>query len=70
MLIVPVRRMEDADGGLTCLLGSEPRADAPRHFLPSECVVNRAAAEGCDLGVLTLDESKLPDGIRKALGIR
>lgn len=70
MLIVPARRVEEAEGGLTCVLGSEPGPDAPRQFLPSECVINRVVAEGSDLAVLTLDESKLPDGIRKALGLR
>lgn len=70
MLMVPVRMVEDAEGGLTCLLGSEPRADAQRQFVPTECVINRTEAEGFDLSVLTLDESKLPHGIRAALGLR
>ena len=69
MLIVPARKVEETEGGLTCLLGSEPRADAPRKFLPSKCVVNKTTMEGSDLAVLTLDESSLPEEIRKALGL-
>lgn len=51
------------------MLGSEPQADAPRQFLPIECVINRSAVEGSDLAVLALDDSRLPDGIKKALGL-
>lgn len=70
MLIVPARMVENADGGITCLLGSEPKADDPRQFIPFDCLTNRTEAEGSDLVVLTLDESRLPEEIRKALGLR
>jgi hypothetical protein len=69
MIIVPVRNIKDCDGGLTCLMGSEPKPDAEREFLPKECVANRVDSELGGLSVLILDESRLPDGIRKALGL-
>jgi hypothetical protein len=69
MIIVPVRKVEEADGGITCILGSEPGPDAEREFLPKECVLNRVDSEMGGLSVLTLDGSKLPERIRKALGL-
>jgi hypothetical protein len=69
MIIVPVRKVEEAEGGITCLLGSEPNPNAEREFLPTECVTNRVGSELGDLSVLTLDGSKLPERIRKVLGL-
>jgi hypothetical protein len=69
MIIVPVRKVEEADGGITCILGSEPSPDAEREFLPKECVLNRVDSEVGGLSVLTLDGSKLPEKIRRTLGL-
>jgi hypothetical protein len=69
MIIVPVRKVEEAEGGITCLLGSEPGPESVREFLPMECVLNRVDSEVGGLSVLTLDGSRLPEGIRKVLGL-
>jgi hypothetical protein len=67
MIIVPVRGVEECEGGITCLMGSEPRQDAEREFIPAECVVGRVDAGG--LSVLTLEGSELPERVRKVLGL-
>lgn len=70
MLVVPVRVSEIAEGGLWCRLGSEPPEDAPRRWVPNECILRRGSAEGTDLAVLVLDEASLPDSIREDLGLK
>jgi hypothetical protein len=69
MLIVPVRKVEEAEGGINCLLGSEPGPEAESVFLPMECVLNRVDSEPGGLSILTLDGSRIPEGIRKLLGM-
>ena len=69
MIIVPVRKVEEAEGGITCLLGSEPKQDAERAFLPNECVSSRIDSDVGGLSVLTLDATKLPEGIKKVIGL-
>lgn len=69
MLIVPVRSLESVQGGVWCLLGSEPRADAPRRWVPNECILNRAESDAGDMAVLVLDESRLPADLKADLGL-
>jgi hypothetical protein len=69
MIIVPVQKIKEKDGGITCLLGSEPRPEAKREFLPKDCVFNRVDSGAGGLSVLTLDDSKLPEAIKKVLGL-
>lgn len=70
MMIMPVRSMEVKEGGVWCRLGSEPPDDAPREWIPDDCILNKTVAEGSDLAVLTLDEGRLPERIRAAVGLK
>jgi hypothetical protein len=69
MIIVPVRGVEECEGGITCLVGSEPRSDAEREFIPAKCVVGRVDSDVGGLSVLTLDGSEIPERIKKVLGL-
>lgn len=69
MIIVPIRLVERTDEGVLCRLGSEPQEDAPIATVPSGCIVKFTLAENSDLGVLVLDPKKVPEDIRKALGL-
>jgi hypothetical protein len=68
MILMPVRVAERREDGVLCRLGSEPGPDAEVVFLPSDCIINMAVAEGSDLGVVTIDLERAPDGVRRALG--
>lgn len=70
MIIMPVRSLEEAEGGVWCRLGSQPASDAPKEWIPSDCILNRSVAEGGDIAVLVLDESKLPERIKASVGIK
>jgi hypothetical protein len=70
MIIMPVRSLEEAEGGVWCRLGSQPPEDAPKEWIPSECILNRSVVEGGELAVLVLDEASIPERIRRAVGLK
>lgn len=70
MIIMPVRYLEEAEGGVWCRLGSQPSQDAPREWVPADCILNRSVSGEGGLAVLVLDESRLPERIRMAAGLK
>ena len=69
MIMVPIRVVEKTFEGVLCRLGSEPADDAPVELVPSGCITKFVETEGSDLGIIVLDPKKIPEGIRKALGM-
>lgn len=66
MILMPMWVVEETDEGYRALLGSEPRTDAEREWIPRECVISCVYAPGEDgprFALLTLKE--IPEDIRK-----
>lgn len=66
MILMPVWVVEETDEGYRALLGSEPRKDAEREWIPKEFVISCVYAPGSEsprFALLTLKE--VPEEIRK-----
>jgi len=69
MIVMPARLVERVGRSLKCRLGSEPKGDAPVELIPEDCIVRVGEMEGTDLVVLVVDESKMPETLRRAAGV-
>jgi len=69
MIMVPIRIVDRTDEGVMCRLGSEPSENAPIELVPSGCILKLSCSGDSDLGVVVIDPSKAPEGIKKALGL-
>lgn len=66
MILMPMWVVEENEEGYRALLGSEPRIDAEREWIPRELVVSCVYApgpEGPRFAIVTLKE--VPEEIRK-----
>lgn len=75
MILMPAWVVSEDETGYFALLGSEPRTDAEKEFLPKECVENVVYAamlheSGNKLALFTLINEKIPEKIAKILGVK
>lgn len=68
MIVMPVRVIEIRKDGIFCRLGSSPKDDAPKEWIPNEFVVKKTMADEDDLAVLVFDEANLPRCVKEVAG--
>lgn len=72
MIMMPAWIVSENEDGYFALLGSEPRTDAEKEFLPKECVDNIVYAamihnSGYRFCMMVLNPEKIPDKIKNIL---
>lgn len=69
MIMVPVRVVSKSEEGIQCRLGSEPGEEAAVVVVPMDCVLRLTEVPGSDLAVMLLEPGRIPEWLKRALGL-